>query len=388
MDNGGEFVARIIRELKLIWKDMVIVHGKPRHPQSQGSIERANADVKNMLCMWMKDNYSKNWSLGLKFVQMQKNNSFHRTIKCTPYYATFGMEMNYGIGSSAVPKDLLSSLSTEEELEKVIFESIQVLQEIQEIENLLINPSKSSNSSSSSSSSVAPCCSKSLENEFNQLEMEDEECKDCEDDEEESDELSEQEIDEFVLDLIDSNIFNKVFGEIISVAIDFISKELIGRTKNKCGQKRKEPEQCMESDDLVMEISSKVKCFESNAIKLKDIQNSSVESLRNAAEVMAQQHIHKLGEAKVGDTVQVSVPDVDRGPADPVNILAYILKINEHGLYRLATKHGIISGWHARNYFQICKQKLIKFESLNLTKESSLRELNGLHSISGGQGFL
>ncbi|CAF0824954.1 unnamed protein product [Brachionus calyciflorus] len=46
IDNGREFVARIIRELKLIWKDMVIVHGKPRHPQSQGSIERANADVK------------------------------------------------------------------------------------------------------------------------------------------------------------------------------------------------------------------------------------------------------------------------------------------------------------------------------------------------------
>ncbi|CAF0824934.1 unnamed protein product [Brachionus calyciflorus] len=286
---------------------------------------------------------------------MQKNNSFHRTIKRTPYYASFGMEMNYGVGSSAVPKDLLSSLTTEEELEKYTG-----LQEIQEIENLLINPSKSSSISSSSSRSsssssiVAPCCSKSLENEFNQLEMEDEEFEYCEDDEEESDELSEQEIDEFILDLIDLNLFNKVFGEIISVTIDFISNELIRRTKNKCAQKRKEPEQCMASDDLVMEISSKIKYFESNAIKLKDIQNSCGESLRNAAEVMAQQLIHKLGEAKVGDTLQVSVPDVDRGPADPVNILAYILKINEHGLYRLATKHGIISGWHARNYFQIC----------------------------------
>ncbi|RNA07668.1 hypothetical protein BpHYR1_046460 [Brachionus plicatilis] len=44
----------------------------------------------------------------------------------------------------------------------------------------------------------------------------------------------------------------------------------------------------------------------------------------NTADAMAMQHIHKLGEAKFGDTVQVSVPDVDRGPPDPFNILAYI----------------------------------------------------------------
>lgn len=45
MDNGREFVAKFIEELKKIWTDMIIVHGKPRHPQSQGSVERANADV-------------------------------------------------------------------------------------------------------------------------------------------------------------------------------------------------------------------------------------------------------------------------------------------------------------------------------------------------------
>ncbi|RNA36284.1 hypothetical protein BpHYR1_039927 [Brachionus plicatilis] len=72
---------------------------------------------------------------------------------------------------------------------------------------------------------------------------------------------------------------------------------------------------------------------------MADIQQSCNANLRNAAEKMAQQHINKLGEAMVGDTVQV--PD-----------------------------------------------KLLKFEALDLTKERSLREINGLHSISGGQGFL
>ncbi|XP_076042016.1 uncharacterized protein LOC143025919 [Oratosquilla oratoria] len=41
-DNGSEFTASVITELKLLWPDLVMVHGKPRHPQSQGSVERAN----------------------------------------------------------------------------------------------------------------------------------------------------------------------------------------------------------------------------------------------------------------------------------------------------------------------------------------------------------
>ena len=45
-DNGKEFVASIITELKQLWPDLKIVHGRPRHPQSQGSVERSNGEVK------------------------------------------------------------------------------------------------------------------------------------------------------------------------------------------------------------------------------------------------------------------------------------------------------------------------------------------------------
>ena len=103
---------------------------------------------------------------------------------------------------------------------------------------------------------------------------------------------------------------------------------------------------------------------------------------------MAQQHIHKLGEAKVGDTVKVQVPSVDRGHADMLHILAYILKVDTaHATYQLATKHGILDGWQSRNMFEICKQKLVSFESLKLDVTLSLRKLNELHSLGGGQGF-
>jgi transposase InsO family protein len=48
-DNGSEFTAQIISDLKELWPELVIVHGKPCHPQSQGSVERANYGIKYML---------------------------------------------------------------------------------------------------------------------------------------------------------------------------------------------------------------------------------------------------------------------------------------------------------------------------------------------------
>jgi hypothetical protein len=33
-DNGSEFTAQIMSGLKELWQELVIVHGKPRHPQS------------------------------------------------------------------------------------------------------------------------------------------------------------------------------------------------------------------------------------------------------------------------------------------------------------------------------------------------------------------
>lgn len=71
-DNGREFVAAIIDALVAIWPSCKIVHGRPRHPQSQGSVERANADVENMLRAWMVDHKSTNWSKGCFEVQVIK----------------------------------------------------------------------------------------------------------------------------------------------------------------------------------------------------------------------------------------------------------------------------------------------------------------------------
>lgn len=88
-DNGREFVNCIIDELKNMWPLLKIVHGKPRQSQSQGSVERTNRDVQDILRAWMSDNKSKKRSEGLRFCQFQKNSSYHSGIKQSPFEVLF-----------------------------------------------------------------------------------------------------------------------------------------------------------------------------------------------------------------------------------------------------------------------------------------------------------
>ncbi|CAF4665514.1 unnamed protein product [Rotaria socialis] len=73
-DNGKEFVVNIILNLKLNWPDLIITNGRPRHPQSQGLVERANAVVQNMLGKWLETNKSLDWPQGLRSVMLAMNN--------------------------------------------------------------------------------------------------------------------------------------------------------------------------------------------------------------------------------------------------------------------------------------------------------------------------
>ena len=119
-DNGSEFTAEVISELKLMWPRLVIVHGKPRHPQSQGSVERANGDIKDMLVAWMGDNNTDDWPVGIKFIQFQKNSSLHSGIKRSPYAAMFGCEAKVGLTSSPLPHEVLDRIQNEEDLLSVL----------------------------------------------------------------------------------------------------------------------------------------------------------------------------------------------------------------------------------------------------------------------------
>ncbi|CAH2245620.1 KRAB-A domain-containing 2-like [Pelobates cultripes] len=96
-----------------------MVNGKPRHSQSQGSVERANQDIENMLTTWMADNQTNKWSEGVRFVQFMKNRAYHSEIQRSPYEAMFGCPTKVGLSSSIIPQSVLHSINTEEDLENL-----------------------------------------------------------------------------------------------------------------------------------------------------------------------------------------------------------------------------------------------------------------------------
>ena len=92
-----------------MWPGMKLVHGKPRHSQSQGSAERSNQGVQDMLVAWMSDNNTKTWSEGLRLIQSKKNRTLHSGIKTSPYEAMFGTAQRIRLGDSPLTEDMYSS---------------------------------------------------------------------------------------------------------------------------------------------------------------------------------------------------------------------------------------------------------------------------------------
>jgi len=90
-----------------------------RDSQSQGSVERSNQDVRDMLVAWMSDNNTNTWSEGLRFIQSKKHRALHSDIKTSSYEAVFGTAQRIGLGDSPLSEDVYFSIETEEELEQI-----------------------------------------------------------------------------------------------------------------------------------------------------------------------------------------------------------------------------------------------------------------------------
>ncbi len=116
-DNGREFVAKIIDEMLKIWKDCKIIHGSPRHPQIQGSVEKVNADVESMVMQWMDDEDNSNWAWGVEFIAHKKKNRYQEGIKQIPYVPMYDHPFCVGLSRMNLPPALLQKLATEEDLE-------------------------------------------------------------------------------------------------------------------------------------------------------------------------------------------------------------------------------------------------------------------------------
>ena len=58
-----------------------MVNGAPRHSQSQGSVERGNKDIEDLLYTWMSTNKTSRWAEALPSIQLMKNTRYHRALQ-------------------------------------------------------------------------------------------------------------------------------------------------------------------------------------------------------------------------------------------------------------------------------------------------------------------
>lgn len=299
-DNGREFSNHVINELKNMWEGLTIVHGKPRHSESQGSVERANQDVENMIFTWMEENNSKQWSEGLRFCQFRKNSSLHSGIQQTPFEAMFGRKAHIGLNSSVLPNNVLNSLVSEEDLQ-------HALNTVYE-ENNLSDDSAEQNDEAINSSQVITTNEIPVQNEQKS-------CCICE------------------LHHEDSHVCN-------------ICSQSVHDT---CAVSEDSKLYCMRCHTKKRQGKSKTKALESLKKQAKKMKLSSEKAFPKLA---------------IGTTVKIPIPSVDRSKVDAKNILGLVLEVTDDGYYKLGTLNGTINCLFSRNQISDCKESFLRAEDI------------------------
>jgi hypothetical protein len=97
-----------------------MVCGSPHHSESNGGAERVNQTVECKIGVWFKDNNSTAWSVGCKVIQWRHNTHYHEGIQKTPYEVTFGQPPRVGISNLPITSEVLKTLATEADLNKIV----------------------------------------------------------------------------------------------------------------------------------------------------------------------------------------------------------------------------------------------------------------------------
>jgi hypothetical protein len=121
-DNGSEFMKETVNLINGLCPESKIVRGRPRHPRSQGHIERSNAVFKTRLSGWIAENKGQiSWSQGHVFVTSQLNRTPHSGRgNLTPYEIVFGSRSTINLCTMNLPKQIINIVNTEGQLRKLI----------------------------------------------------------------------------------------------------------------------------------------------------------------------------------------------------------------------------------------------------------------------------
>ena len=354
-DNGREFDNQLVTKLCEMWPGLVLVHGKPRHSQSQGSVERGNRDVEDMLRAEMAKRNTTHWAPLLPFVQYKKNTRFHSGIKQVPFTAMFGTTPPMYLKGLGLSNEVLNSLRSEEDLLQAAAQppgdapSSPSHQDapppLEDAPPPLENapppledapppledaPSSSSSNdapSSSSSSNDAPSSSSSSSSTTHV-------CVSCQD-------------------------------GIFSFELEY------------CRTCETENHPICLTDGLCSHCHHKL---QQQAIRVGCKRAMAEQAMR-----MLSTTVKKLKPCGVGDSVTIPISDLDRGRCEGRNLLAIILEEN-NGLYLLGCSDGIL-GHFTRNQFEPTAHKMMTAEMVPDVEAPPLRTLAIKNSIGHGQGM-
>ena len=80
VDLSDETIEEVITEISKVWPSVKIVHGRARHSESNGGIERLNRTCQMHLGSWLAENNSNKWSVGRLFTRWEINTRYTRAV--------------------------------------------------------------------------------------------------------------------------------------------------------------------------------------------------------------------------------------------------------------------------------------------------------------------
>ena len=309
-----------------------------------------------MIISWTHENNNTHWSEELRFVQFKKKTrSYHRTIDQSPYSVLFGSDMKVGLPSSAIQKEILNTLETEEDLNALTTtetptnrnDTNQTTPEADtDIETETnTEPETETNTEPETETNTEP------ETEIN-TEPETETNAEPETETNTEPETGTNTATDAHFD-IDTN--SETEPEIVSDVNMNIVQESTDRTV----------------------IYDKIVRARKRALSGQQIQ----------AEEMMSSSKRRLVDLKVNDNIIIPVPRVDRGPIECKNIRGIIVDKTVNG-YKIGTTVGVISGPLSRNQIEKIHGHELTILDVPDNIEISVRKAVQLLSLYGGQGHI
>ena len=332
---------------------MKLVRGRSRYPQSQGSVEAANKEIKRMLGTYRRENNTTHWAhQGLSMVQFQKNSSYHQSLKMTPCEALYGKKASQGLYSTGLEPSTFHQFVSEDDLndyfEAQDIEAIEMYDDEQQVVD-----TQPTDAISMSHDEVATS--------FNESQSPTE-----------SQDIDLGEISTMDICPIEESS-DIIIGECTICERDLMTNNMVN-----CKQCCKAVHVSCANSDICQ-----LCCF----INSRDEKRKEVSISQDlTAKKMTAGSDKRLAPLDLGENVRIPVEKVDRGLLDSPYLIGVITE-KKHGNYRVGTTDGTLNQMFSRSQIDKCSHNFITTDQVNKEKVLSVRSANAAQSIGTGQGL-